>query len=329
MMNDEIQKFQVSFDQLAQVIRSSGMMVDDLSPLAQESVMKQIDPYGRPAESSQGPVDSTNQQKISSLVQAVARPQRKLVCRVGGGRMPAAEQTVCYDATSKGNAVGITFAADSVSLVEYGQSPTLFERFIARYASKPEAAAPNLIPPFASIEETIAILHAIDLYRRSFYGSLLAYSPQSEPGFTLEAYSAEMVKAAQNKDVRWLMPCFVNFVPNLPAERIKFSPDSLKILVDSGLCKMVRHKESQQPGMVFTAEGKALGLAFERSWLASLGFELSTKSSTGIRVISKGFLAPTIAANHLISLEDNGTELKVNHQAFNRDQLLAWLGNLA
>ncbi len=242
--------------------------------------------------------------------------------------MPAAEQTLCFDAANGENPVGISFLNDRVKLFAYDGLKSILDGFIAKYASKNEGVTPNLIPPMISLESFVAVLHSIDMYRRSLYASLLRYEPQSEPGFTLDAYSAELVKALKSRDIRWLTPCFVNIVPNLPADQFKFDPDSLKFLVDSGLCKMMKHKETNQLGMAFTEEGKALGVEFERTWQTSTGFELSLKTSTGSKVLEKGFLAPTAAANHLVLLKESEAGIQVNHQAFQSDQLRAWLNGL-
>ncbi len=64
-MNEGVRNIQLSFEDLAFVIRDSALVIDDFSPLAQDAVMQLIDPYGKSADQRAGQSSGPDQQEIA------------------------------------------------------------------------------------------------------------------------------------------------------------------------------------------------------------------------------------------------------------------------
>lgn len=84
-----------------------------------------------------------------------------------------------------------------------------------------------------------------------------------------------------------------------------------------------------KPWLVFTDEGRALGVEFERTWMTGIGYGLHALVAGQSVQVGYGFVAPTALANHVVTVVEEQGALRMNHQAFMADQLKAlWAGLL-
>lgn len=313
-MSDNYKKYSVDYGSLAALCAKNNLQATAFSPFSDEPVKSKL-----AAGSGEPDIDPSHEKVLTTILQTVTAPDKKLVLRFGGGQTPLAEQVFCF---KEGKIpCSIMSRKDEVHLYQYPDTRAITDLFIEKYSSKNEVVAPNLIPPFMDLDEFIFILFAIDMYRRKLYEGLLDYTPTRFPHFSANALVSSFMDMIKGKDIRWLTPCFLFMVPDFDFKQVDVSTNSLKGLIDTKLCVPIKLKDTDERGLEYTNEGLALGAEFERSWFTSIAFSLSKFDGTGVKVLEKGFIAPTAASNHFVTVQEENGKFTANHQAFMYNQL--------
>lgn len=262
------------------------------------------------------PIDPILMEFFKESLPALANPDMKFILRTGGGSSPMAEETVCLAKDRK--PIGLIVEGMEALVVQYADAGAVADGFLGLHASRTQAVSPNLIPPLTDTGEFLCLLNAIDMYRRSYYASMLSCLPQTEPGVAAEVFLKDMSRVLEARDVRWLLGAFIALMPNFPI--VRDNPDPVRVILDAGLCRMMKDKAGK-PWLQFTDAGKALGVEFERTWLTSAGYSLAGISGNREFTVGSGFIAPTAVTNHVMTLKMENGKLRINHQAFYTDQV--------
>lgn len=267
------------------------------------------------------PSDSASMALFKESLPALSNPEMKFILRTGGGSSPMAEETVCLAKGAK--PAGLIVEGADALIVLYADEGAVADGFLGLHASRTREVSPNLIPPLTDTGGFLCLLNAIDMYRRSYYASMLSCLPQTEPGVAAEVFLQDMSRVLETRDVRWLLGAFVALMPNLPIDRE--NPDPVRVLLDAGLCRMMKDKAGK-PWLRFTDAGKALGVEFERTWLTCAGYSLTGIAGDREFTVGSGFVAPTAVTNHVMTLATENGNPCINHQAFYTDQVKAiWM----
>lgn len=318
-MADGIVMARTGLADLMALLRKESVFLSPSSPLSHPRLAERLD-AGRPSGIPM-PSDSASMALFKESLPALSNPEMKFILRTGGGSSPMAEETVCLAKGAK--PAGLIVDGADALIVLYADEGAVADGFLGLHASRTRKVSPNLIPPLTDTGGFLCLLNAIDMYRRSYYASMLSCLPQTEPGVAAEMFLKDMTRVLETRDVRWLLGAFIALMPNLPMNREY--PDPVRVLLDAGLCRMMKDKAGK-PWLRFTDAGKALGVEFERTWLTCAGYSLAGIAGGREFMVSSGFIAPTGVTNHVMTLAMENGKPCINHQAFYTDQVKAlWM----
>jgi len=268
---------------------------------------------------------------LTKAAPILARPTFRMLHRTGGGAAPASHFAAYNNRNFDADAIVTVTPSFEDSLLIQLLDP--LDDYCAWWtellAAKVEDEPANLIPESLPLESFVYFLHAIDAYRRASYQSMLEYAPTDQLFLTAAEFTDSMVRSLRSRDLRWLLPAFLHLVPGLDLSGFDPREEHLAALADSGFLLAARDRETGQPGLAFGEAGRSMGIEFHRTWLLAVGFELAALSPENAHPLSRGLLAPTALANHLVLLEsvDQG-RVGVHHEALSADSLRARLQEL-
>jgi hypothetical protein len=182
------------------------------------------------------------------------------------------------------------------------------------------------MPPPLSVNATVYVLHAVDLFRRRAYEAYLDPGSADPAVISADEFLSRLQRSLEARDLRWLAPAFIGLTPGLPLSGLGAGAADLARLVE--LDVLLPAKDGGGRRLVFGEAGKRMGVEFQHSWFSAVGFQIADRDDDGWRVRARGFLAPTGLANHLFLVADNDGSAGVNHQALTRDMLDRALTNL-
>ncbi len=313
-MAERIVMARTGLTDLMALLRKERVYLSPFSPLSDPRLAEKLaaeKPSGTPM-----PSDPVSMTLFRESIAALANQEMKFTLRTGGGSSPMAEETVCFAIDRK--PIGLIIDGMEVLVVQYEDAGAVADGFLGLHASRTQAVSPNLIPPLTDTGEFLCLLNAVDMYRRSYYASMLSCLPQTEPGVAAEVFMKDMSRVLETRDVRWLLGAFIALMPNLPIDRTNSDPVS--VLLDAGLCRLMKDKAGK-PWLQFTDAGKALGVEFERTWLTCAGYSLTGIAGGREFTVGSGFIAPTAVTNHVMTLAMENGNPRINHQAFYTDQI--------
>ena len=322
-MAERITGIRIGLQHLMAMWQREGLTTSAFSPLSDARLAGPAGAAGIP-EPAPPPGDDALLAELREALAVLAAPDMKFALRMGGGSAPMQAQTLCF---AKGKPpAGFLLAGNEAVVFRYEDENAVLDGLVGLHASRVQTPAANLVPPLTDPEAFVCLLHAIDMYRRSYYVSLLACAPQTRAGVALVSFQRDMERVLKARDVRWLLGAFVALMPNLPLGENRADP--VRAVADAGLCRIMQDKDGK-PWLVFTDEGRALGVEFERTWMTGIGYGLHALVAGQSVQVGYGFVAPTALANHVVTVVEEQGALRMNHQAFMADQLKAlWAGLL-
>lgn len=239
-----------------------------------------------------------------AFIRTIIDTESRITIRFGGGAKRTVEQTVFLGQLNIGLQI-----SNEITLFKYKDPFEIVDQIIINHGNKSEIITKNILPSSCELDEFICLLNSIDMYRKCYYESMLGYKRNDVIKFTVQEYTDQLNDVVAGKDIRWLTPCFMLLVPNLP--KVRMTDSSMLMIMEQNICSMMKHKETGEVSLHFTDEGQGLGLEFEKTWNDTIGFEFKNK-----QVTKKAFLAVTALANHFVTIDQ-----KVNHQNFHYEQL--------
>jgi hypothetical protein len=259
---------------------------------------------------------------VARTIVILSRPALIAENRVGGGAQPLGFFSSCHAPAIDAQAFAtiLPSAADSLLFILHPSPWHFLAWWLDRHASQASETAANHLPPPLSLDSTLYALHAIDLYRRCAYESLLAHSTADTPAVTAAAFLDSMHRSIASRDLRWLLPAFIALTPGLDAANLGEGAEPSAKLAMLDIMFAAKGREGASL-LVFGEAGRRLGVEFYHSWFQAAGFRFTVRADSGWTAMCQGFLAPTGLANHLFLMNVSGNTLSINHQALTRELL--------
>ncbi|MCX6551522.1 MAG: zinc ribbon domain-containing protein [Acidobacteria bacterium] len=301
----------------------------DLGPLFVDTLRLSCHPFSPLAErlssyvpgsgrATGGLAELAGDASVCDAAGIVARPAIRMMNRTGGGALEVSWFAACHGAASGDDRiVVVTPSFEEALLFEIFDTPAAFSaHWAALVGSRVEEDAPNYIGAPLPLESWVYVLHAIDAFRRTAFTSQLDYVPMRQPFIRPAEFVTSMTQSLQSGDLRWLLPAFLALTPNLDVSGFNPRDEHLEALATYDFLLTGKHPDSGEPVLVFGDAGRAMGVEFYRTWMMSVGFELSVPVQAGLHVVHRGFLAPTAFANHLMLIDAAaGRQNVVTHEA--------------
>jgi len=268
---------------------------------------------------------------LAKVAPILARPTFRMLHRTGGAAAPASRFAAFSNRNLDADAIVTVTPSfeDSLLIQLFDPLDDYCAWWSDLLAAKVEGEPVGLIPESLPLESFVYLLHAVDAYRRASYQSMLDYAPTDQLFLTAAEFTDTMVRSLRSRDLRWLLPAFLHLVPGLDLSGFDPREKHLAALSESDFLLAAKAPETGEPGLVFGEAGRATGIEFHRTWLLAVGFELATLSPEEVQPLSRGFLAPTALANHLVLLESAGQgKVGVRHEALSAASLRARLQGL-
>lgn len=228
---------------------------------------------------------------------------------------------------------GMDARMEGVVLVEQGEEEafllTRFDRlqdwldpFLKEIAAETELPEANYLPPKTTFEGLLFVLHAVDAFRRMSYENMLNHTFSDQPYVKVSDFLKAMADGLKSRDIRWLLPAFMEATPGVEAYQSKIDSDHMAVLFEQDFFRKGK-LASGEDVLVFGEAGQVMGVEFFRSWFNSYGMALAVKDEQGFVTQEQWFIAPTLLGNHFIRLDkDDQGKPYVNHQMYTKEQLI-------
>jgi rRNA maturation endonuclease Nob1 len=263
------------------------------------------------------------------IAAVLARPDVRISHRYAGGAASTGA-FAAFCSRADGEDIVVVFPqADRGYLVRlFSSSTEYFSWWLNLLSSNADEPAGNAASTL-SLEALLYWLHAVDMYRRAKYQSMLSYGPPKALSIPVTEFIESVAKSAASRDLQWLLPSFLALAPGLSARKLEPRSLYLQTLADGGFLIPGENSQSREKIFYFGDAAEKLGSEFIGGVDLTVGLEIAVWTERGALPVFEGFLAPTRAANHLIEIEPgaNGAGL-AKHQAMTQRQLYARLVGL-
>jgi len=251
--------------------------------------------------------------RFKNAMAVMAAPDFKIPFYKGGG-IEISERFSVYgkqqgEITSL---ISLQAGKDAIILCSFENVESFAVWFANGYASNAQNQVANIIKPKLTVEEFICIFNLVDCYKRVQMSSMLDYKFVQEPFISDVDYAITLKMSTEKKDLRWLLPTFIELMPGLLGKKIDISKEHLDAAISIGLITEFELSENKVI-YKFNVSGRVLGVEFDKTWSFGVGFNVITNKgqSNGM------FLAPTSMTNHLFTLEEG----KISHMALTQEDL--------
>lgn len=267
-------------------------------------------------------VSSIDDENKKLSISIIAEADILIETRIGGGVL-GLEAVKFYH--KKGDTNWIAFEKESEGIIVmqlFESSQKLADWWTDKFGGENEETVTNRIPPKIKLQEFILILHVIDMYRRISYKNMLEHKFAENLNLDYKEYADELVISLKSMDVRWLLPAFLNLMPNINNFDIDIKPEDANILFEQMFFLNMHSEEKNKDFLTFGEAGTSMGIEFFRTWYMGAGFEVKQLESSDWQSKSFWFFAPTSITNHFVEIElGDENQAMVNHQAYTKDQL--------
>lgn len=242
----------------------------------------------------------------------LASPDLCITHRFAGASVPQAAFFACVS-----HAEGQTFVVvapernDRYAAHAFGSAEAYLGWWLFRLSSASDRAIPSDLPPTLPLPALIYALHAVDGYRRAKYQSALSYGATDSLRIGQPEFIATMREAITRRDLRWLLPAFIQLAPGV-ATLLKEPPiEQLTVLQDAKFLLAQHDQDAGQDFFCFGDAAQRMGNEFIDGIGVAVGFRFEVLTELGALPLIEAFLAPTRLSNHLIELEPDGSGLGI------------------
>ncbi len=168
------------------------------------------------------------------------------------------------------------------------------------------------------LETLVCALHCVDVYRRIYMASMLAFSSPADYSIHTHAFIQLLKDSLNSADTRWLLTSLFELVPGLENHGLSIVPDHLKIIEKL-------HLVSCDKDLLLTLGecSTSLGNQFIMSWRGAVGWQATVLLDEVEKNLAHGFLVPNAFTNHLfLSKNESNKRLAFRYQAINRFELI-------
>lgn len=269
--------------------------------------------------------------EFKKAAEVLASPSLKVSIRRGGSTLPFEASTV-YAKKEKDD---ITFVY--LKEVDNTLMMTLFTDvrsytgyFAAQNASPVEAVPLNTIKATQDIETLLFIFNLLDCYRRTYMGLMLEGSEDTIDAIYEDEFLSVFEKNLKSKDIRWLLPAFLNLVPGVGDFAISLTGEQLDYAEAMDFINRSANKKENRPVYYLGSNARYMGLEFSLFWKYAAGFEVTgwDEKAMSAEILGRYFLAPTEEGNHLIRLIPMGEKAKFTHFCLSLKELEEELCNI-
>lgn len=266
-------------------------------------------------------VSSIDDENKKLSISIIAEADILIETRIGGGVL-GLESVKFYHKEGYPHWLAFEKESDGIIVMQLFESSQSFvDWWIDKFAGENEDVVTNRIPPKIKLQEFILILHGIDMYRRISYKNMLEHKFAENLNLDYKEFADELAISLKSMDVRWLLPAFLNLMPNINNFDIDIKPEDANVLFEQMFFLNMHAEETNKDFLIFGEAGKSMGIEFFRTWYMGAGFEVKRLELSDWKSKSFWFFAPTSISNHFVEIElSDKNQAMVNHQAYTKDQ---------
>lgn len=299
------------------ISENPGLLPNEGSVLTQESWAK-----GAPRDLKKVYGDKMTQEAFLDMMTTVLQPGWYGAVRLVGSQGLQEAWIHGLDAKMEGVVLVEQGEAGALVLARYDRLQDWLDPFLKGIAAETELPEANYLPPKTTFEGLLFVLHAVDAFRRMSYENMLKHIFSDQPYVIVSDFLKTMADALKSRDIRWLLPAFMEVTPGVEAYEAKIDPEHMAVLFEQDFFRKGK-LASGEDVLVFGEAGQVMGVEFFRSWYNSYGMRFAVKEGQGFVTKEQWFIAPTLLGNHLIRLDkDDQGKSYVNHQMFTKEQLI-------
>ena len=254
---------------------------------------------------------------FASMAKKLLAPDLKIEFHRGGAG--SAEETYHAFLSLEDNDVLVQFMGSdgNLLLLLFDTEEYFLQWWADIYASNAGNAYQPVFPDSMDTEVLVCALHCIDIYRRSYLESMLAYSGELSLSISTGDFVDLLKRALASQDKRWLLPTLFEITPGLKGSSIALKPEHIKKAEELGFIS------SNENVLNLGERSRLMGTEIITSWLGSIGCQASALVNGQEKSLSRMFLTSTAFANHIFSFETAaGGGSRFRHQASTRPELI-------
>ncbi|AXK40122.1 YrhB domain-containing protein [Crenobacter cavernae] len=309
-------------DELCDALLNGAASWNALSPFAED-----LDARRQSVGMSDGPSVPSLPPSIAAIL---ARPDLCITHRFAGASVPPAVFFACASHAEGQTFVVVAPEQDGrYALHAFDSAEAYLGWWFFRLSSASDRAISNDLPPTLPLPAFVYALHAVDAYRRAKYQSALSYGAADSLRVGQTEFIATMRDAIARRDLRWLLPAFIQLAPGV-ATLLKETPiEQLAVLQDAKFLLAQHDQDDGRDVFCFGDAAQRMGNEFIDGIGVAAGFRFEVLTELGALPLIEAFLAPTRLSNHLIELEPDGSGLGVaKHRALTQRELYIALAEM-
>lgn len=267
-----------------------------------------------PSEFFKPLAESTN---FASIAKKLLAPDLKIEFIRGGAG--SAEETYHAFLSLEDNDVLVQFMGSdgNLLLLLFDTEEYFLQWWADIYASNAGNAYQPVFPDSMDTEVLVCALHCIDIYRRSYLESMLAYSGELSLSISTGDFVDLLKRSLSSKDKRWLLPTMFEITPGLKGINIALKPEHLNKVAELGFLTI------NENVLTLGERSRIMGTEVITSWLGSVACQATALINGQEKSLSRMFLTPTAFSNHLFSFETAaGGGSRFRHKASTMPELI-------
>ena len=307
----DIEIFKLEPADIDHLFRRSGLNGNQLSSYSYNAEQAAT---SSPSELFKPLAESAN---FASMAKKLLAPDLKIEFHRGGAG--SAEETYHAFLSLEDNDVLVQFMGSdgNLLLLLFDTEEYFLQWWADIYASNAGSAYQPVFPDSMDTEVLVCALHCIDIYRRSYLESMLAYSGELSLSISTGDFVDLLKRALASQDKRWLLPTLFEITPGLKGSSIALKPEHIKKAEELGFIS------SNENVLNLGERSRLMGTEIITSWLGSIGCQASALVNGQEKSLSRMFLTSTAFANHIFSFETAaGGGSRFRHQASTRPELI-------
>lgn len=257
---------------------------------------------------------------LNRLARHLLTPAVKLEFHRGGAG--SAEETYHAFLSLEDNDVLVLFQGSdgNLLLLLFDNEESFWQWWADIYASNADSAYQPVFPDSMETEVLVCALHCIDIYRRSYMESMLAYQGNLGLDISTGDFVDLLKRALASQDKRWLLPTLFEITPGLKGSSIALKPEHMKKAEGLGFLS------SHENVLTLGERTQLMGAEIITSWLGSVGCQATALVNGQEKSLSRMFLTSTAFTNHIFSFETvAGGGSRFRHQASTLPDLISSL----
>lgn len=235
--------------------------------------------------------------ELDRVARHLLTPAVKIEFHRGGAG--SAEETYHAFLSLEDNDVLVLFQGSdgNLLLVLFDNEESFWQWWVDIYASTAGSAYQPVFPNSMETEVLVFALHCIDIYRRSYMESMLAYQGDLNLSISSGDFVDLLKRALASQDKRWLLPTLFEITPGLKGSSIALKPEHIKKAEELGFLI------SNENLLILGEQARLMGTEMITSWLGSIGCQAAALVDGQEKSLSRMFLTSTAFANHVFSFE--------------------------